>query len=344
MASGGLRPGRWGAALAACLLASAARGQEPSETFRLAEEALAQADGRLQEARGLIEVLPSGASSPSDCAGAFSLDKLLDTTKRHGRFPPSLDSVQNLVVQYSYRYSTCLAFVEGRDASCDKLLPFADFARPRPHLECRRYYRELRFAHALMTGEGDAMPKCLESLDHPEDREFRARDAERACRLVVAGYSDPARTCAELSPYFIKRRQLRKCQAWLGGLGGDERGCQGLPENDVKERCLAYAAYRKAQRSGRASACAGSALCLAFLGTAGSPCQAYADFVGQAVCRSLAQIREKASREVPGLLARARSLLEGAGAGDRPRAEKLLAQAARLDADWRRLEGPRGLP
>lgn len=234
-------------------------------------------------ASGAAKAPAAAFASQADCLARASIEGLLAMAAGGKPLPVELQPLMDGIVQYSFRYFTCRSFVEGRGV-CKKLEPYDGWTRPRPSLECERYGRELEFVHALMTGKPEASALCLEGLRHPEDREFEPQHEERACAIVLEKWSRPREACAALEPMFKKHAQVGKCRAWLDGINGRAPGCAGTGENDVKERCLAYAAFRKARSGAGRGACAEQPICRLFMGEGLASCRPYEDRVKKAVC------------------------------------------------------------
>lgn len=311
--------------LALVLLAAAAPAR--AGTYDAVDEELAAA-GRLLakiEAPRLAGRYASGA----DCLKRFDLDALT----RDATSPAMLDDLgrqADFVVQHSFRYYACKAAERGDDAACAGLAAYDDYARPHPRLECERYSKELVFIRALMSG-GTGLPAlCRADLTHPEDVEFQPKDFDAACSIMLSGYRSPKEACAKLTPLFVKPAQVEKCEAWLGSMSGDVRGCRRLGDNDVRERCFAYAAFARARASGDAKDCGGAGICEMFMDAAPG-CEMYVRRIADFVCP--AQDKRNAR------LAKERETLNA----ELDKAEAALAALPPADGTAARLESLRGL-
>lgn len=285
------------ALLALVLLAAAAPGFAGG--YDDVDEQIARAGERLAkiEAPRLAGRYASGA----DCLERFDLDALT----RDATSPAMLDDLgrqADFVVQHSFRYYTCKAAERGGDAACAGLAAYDDYARPHPRLECERYSKELVFIRALMTGGTDLPALCRADLTHPEDVEFQPKDFGAACAIMLSGYKDPKAACAKLTPLFVKSAQVEKCEAWLGSLSGDDRGCRRLGDNDVRERCFAYAAFSRARSSGDAKRCDGAGICEMFMG-AEPGCAMYVRRIARFVCPSQDKRNARLAKERAALAA-----------------------------------------
>jgi hypothetical protein len=313
-------------AAAAALAVLLSAGAPPVSAAAPAREALDRARDELHGLEAL-ELL-GRETGAAGCAG-LTVDALMESAKKENALTTGLSPVQDQVVQLAFRYYTCRAFAEKSAAVCGRLTPFDGFARPNPRLECARYSGELFFAHATMTDAPDLLDRCRANLTHPEDNEFRAEDTEKVCAIVMRLRHEPNAVCSELEPLFLKKRQLEKCRAWFGGLNGEAAGCRELSDNDVKERCLAYAAFRRARRAGDAAACGGekhSALCRLFMGGGVASCADYERRIRAGVCRRLGELCGKYGPSGASALERAEAAVKSSGASgeDRLRLEQEL--------------------
>ena len=285
------------ALLLAAALAGAANAAPPEAAPAVSTAALARADSALSLAEQrlsrldmlLTTLMPGGRD---DRCAQITYDRLMDEAEERKALPAPLGALQDLVVQQAFRYYTCVAAAKKDTGVCGKLSPFDEFARPHPRWECERYSKELRFAYAQMTDAPDIMELCLQDLDHPEDNEFKGRDSRKVCEMVLRDRRKPQAICGELQKQglFLKRNQLGKCTAWFSALNGDGSSCEALGENDVKERCVAYAAFVKAREKKDPGLCGDSMICRSFMGGGASACEPYTERVRPRVCAKLAEV------------------------------------------------------
>lgn len=274
--------------------ASAAPPEAPpavsTAALERADASLASAEQRLSRLDTLLATLMPGGRDDS-CA-QITYDRLMDEAEGRKALPAPLGPLQDLVVQQAFRYYTCVAAAKKDTGACGKLRPFDEFARPHPRWECERYSKELRFAYAQMTDAPDIMDLCLQDLDHPEDNEFKAQDSKKVCKMLLRDRRKPQVMCGELQQQglFLKRNQLGKCTAWFSALSGDGSSCEALGENDVKERCVAYAAFVKAREKKDAGLCGDSFICRSFMGGGAQACEPYTERVRPRVCAKLAEV------------------------------------------------------
>ncbi|HEX4046416.1 MAG TPA: hypothetical protein VH309_01200 [Elusimicrobiota bacterium] len=241
-------------------------------------------------------------SSEADCLARFDLDALMRAATSDAMIS-DLSRQMDPVVQYSFRYYTCVAAASGDDSVCGRLAAFDHYAAPHPRLECLRYSKELIYIRALMTGAPNLRALCRADLTHPEDNEFRSEDIDPVCSIMLADYRRPAEACGKLTHYFIKPSQPKKCRAWLGSLLGDEAGCRALGDNDVRERCFSYAYFHKALETGDVKDCRGSAICEMFLGGGATSCGSYTRRIATHVCRFQPERNARLAEERAGLAA-----------------------------------------
>jgi hypothetical protein len=268
------------AALCLLLLAGGGGGAR-ADAFDDADETAARLDARISVFNS--PRLAGRYANEADCLARFDLDALLRDAKSTAMIS-DLSGQMDPVVQYSFRYYTCVAAVRKDENACGLLSLFDDYARPHPHLECTRYSKELIFIRALMTGGPNLPALCRADLTHAEDNEFLARDIDPVCAIMLADYRRPSEACGKLAHYNIKPSQLKKCEAWLGSFSGDDVPCRGLEFNDVRERCFAYAYFHKARETGDVKDCKGSGICEMFMGGGEPACAYYSRRISAHLC------------------------------------------------------------
>lgn len=281
--------------LAALTIAGAVRAEGDSSAANWAES-------RIEEQLSALETprLAGRYGDAAACRKDFSVDAIVRAAQS-GAMIEDLGPDMDYVAQYSYRYYTCAAFAAGSDRVCAPLAVFDHFARPHPLYECERYSKELAHVHALMTGASDAPALCRASLTHPEDIEFRPADIGTVCAMEASERSDPEGLCRRLGPYFVKPGQFVKCRAWFLSMAGDDAGCREMGDNDVRERCYAYAAFHRARASGDPSACGSSAICRLFMGGGAASCEDYSRKIAARVCRRVPAANARRAREIAAL-------------------------------------------
>jgi hypothetical protein len=301
-----------------------------------ADAALALAEQRLSRLDALLTTLMPGGRD--DRCAQITYDRLMDEAAQRKALPAPLGALQDLVVQQAFRYYTCVAAAKKDIGVCGKLAPFDDFARPHPRWECERYSKELRFAYAQMTDAPDIMELCLEDLDHPEDNEFKGQDSRKVCAMVLRDRRKPRVMCGELQRQglFLKKNQLGKCTAWFSALSGDGSSCEALGENDVKERCVAYAAFVKAREKKDPQLCGDSWICRSFMGGGAQACEPYTERVRPRVCAKLAEVCKTVGDWQQADLQTVDEALAQAGKG--PDAEARRRRAAAVQEGYHRIQ------
>lgn len=159
------------------------------------------------------------------------------------------------------RQQACAALVAGDEGGCEALGGSAS-----NRVNCRKIYRDLRLARAVIGRRADAADTCREN----EARGFGrvGADGDRFCSELAAG-GDPRRSCRDLARAAADRGlSVGDClDAW--GLYSGEGDCSHYREIEYQRPvCEAAKAFKRS--AGDPGRCGGDFLCAALAGDAGA--------------------------------------------------------------------------
>lgn len=191
---------------------------------------------------------------------------------------------------------TCRAFVRSKPEICgldetkdkdaygeDSIPPGMapdEVAKLRWRVICRAHLNELRFMRAWRTKADDFVPLCAAALEETaryEEREFRDEDLPKVCGILERRRVDPLKTCAELAPLYLTEKAKGRCARTVGRLHGRVESCELYNAPRTRERCLEYAAYRRAHAAKDVKLCGPAPLCRALMGQGEASCRPYLD-------------------------------------------------------------------
>ena len=237
--------------LLAAVLVSAAHpaGALQTSTGTVSNPRLAHIDRLLNVAESLLE----DHEGAWGCRGEFSLPDLIEKFARqriHATFAKNLTAAMDPDLRHHY---ACRAVAAKNTTPCAEMADFplklrADANGLNLRQRCQADYYELMLGAALIDHRSGAADLCLKR-NELGDRELKPQTAAAACGLIAKA-SDLDATCRKLSPHFESPDSAKNCQLQLRFLMGDASACPGQTDPGMKERCLGFAAFKKAAAAG----------------------------------------------------------------------------------------------
>jgi hypothetical protein len=246
----------------------------------------------------VCDASPMSAVSASTAAArvvqGYSPEALVSAVKQAGGLPSDLAPHVDVLVRPLMEYFQCAAFARDDRKAC---LPLASLnmpsqgvkakENPEAHwdMACEGHYNEMELVRSYATGGAEfktVCPRALALAEEFEEREFKVEEIPRVCEILDAE-RDIDRACKKLRPMFTTDHLREKCEVTFKRLAAEPDACRSFKQPEVAERCLEYAAFKRAWAAKDPSLCAGSTVCGLFFDRDERRCKAYADAAERAL-------------------------------------------------------------
>ncbi len=238
---------------------------------------------------------PPPAALSRHCSGGLDIRRLIADAASAADADPAAAAAIAGTMRDTLAYFQYQALLRRDPAVCDGLKGhrkvYAGISLPAEEA-CRERYHEDMLAWALVTRDPGLGKYCELSLRRSYT-DMSREQSRQACRILTARREDPERACSELTPRYLTSLKHDSCVQMLTRLDPavDAAACERLEGNptDWKERCLAFAAFKRAHRARDPGLCGGHELCRALMGDAAGSARACAGRIRETLCLSLSR-------------------------------------------------------